>query len=149
MQTGSGNRTGHWVDSNIGRGRTPGNGFNRLCAGMAGLGAALLAGCQPSPWLPPPDFVGDPQQGETLFVARCAGCHGPDARGTSQGPPLIHEIYRPAHHADVAFHLAVRNGVAAHHWQFGDMPAQEGLSPKAVGHMIAWVRREQRRAGIR
>jgi mono/diheme cytochrome c family protein len=111
--------------------------------------ALLLAGCEkPGAWLPPPGFIGDPEQGRVLFASRCASCHGADARGTDQGPPLVHEIYRPGHHADIAFHLAVKNGVRAHHWGYGDMPPQPGLTPEQVGHMVEWVRREQRRAGI-
>jgi len=107
-----------------------------------------LVGCEQTRWLPPPGFVGDPVQGKALFATRCTTCHGLKARGTTQGPPLVHEIYHPSHHADLAFHLAVRNGVKAHHWHFGDMPAQEGFTPEQVGHMSAWVRLEQRKAGI-
>lgn len=109
---------------------------------------ALLSGCEQTPWLPPPGFVGDPAQGELLFDARCVSCHGAGARGTIQGPPLVHEVYRPSHHADLAFHMAVKSGVRAHHWQYGDMPPQEGFTPEQVGHIAAWVRKEQRRAGI-
>jgi hypothetical protein len=32
------------------------------------------------------------------FDRRCAECHGRDAAGTAVGPPLVHSIYRPAHH---------------------------------------------------
>ncbi len=118
--------------------------------------AVALAGCdKPGPeqlrermHLPPPDFKPDPAKGRRLFIAHCARCHGEDVRGTEQGPPLVHEIYRPGHHADLVFHYAVRDGAKQHHWRFGDMPPVENVSPEEVGHMIAFVRREQRNADI-
>ncbi len=114
---------------------------------------ALLAGCDSSgpreKLLPPVGFVADAGKGETLFRANCARCHGPGAMGGRQGPPLINAIYRPGHHADLAFYWAVRDGVRQHHWQFGDMPAVAGLSAEDVGHIVAYVRREQRENGIR
>lgn len=120
-----------------------------LLAAAALLGLAGCGGDGAGLHLPPPGFVPDPGKGAALFRTRCAGCHGRDARGSERGPPLIHEIYRPAHHADIAFHFAVRDGVRRHHWRFGDMPPVPGLGPEDVGHIVAWVRAEQRRAGIR
>jgi len=99
--------------------------------------------------LPGKDFVADKKQGEKLFSQYCLRCHGEQATGTSQGPPLVDPVYRPAHHADIAFHWAVRDGVRQHHWKFGDMPAIPSLSPQQVGHIIAYVRDRQRRAGIK
>ena len=98
--------------------------------------------------LPAPGFVADAAKGANLFRSTCARCHGDDARGTNQGPPLIHQVYRPGHHADLSFHWAVSRGAKQHHWQFGDMPALKDVSPESVGHIIAWVRAEQRKAGI-
>ncbi len=69
-------------------------------------------------------------------------------RGAPEGPPLIHAIYRPGHHGDTAFHLAVRIGVRQHHWPFGDMPPIPGLESKDVEKIIAYIRKEQQRAGI-
>lgn len=99
--------------------------------------------------LPPPDFVADANAGKRLFEANCAKCHGVDGRGSDEGPPLVDKTYRPGHHADLVFHMAVKNGARQHHWHFGDMPAVPGLSPEDVGHIIAYIRREQRAAGIR
>jgi mono/diheme cytochrome c family protein len=86
--------------------------------------------------------------GEQLFERNCAGCHGPSARGTANGPPLAHRIYEPSHHSDQAFHLAVRNGVAAHHWRFGNMPAQPQVTEAEVREIVAYVRWVQREAGV-
>jgi hypothetical protein len=44
--------------------------------------------------------------------------------------------------------VAVRYGVRAHHWPYGDMKALPGLGPDDVAHIVAFVRAEQRKAGI-
>ena len=87
-------------------------------------------------------------KGRNIFNSRCATCHGYDAGGGQNGPPLIHEIYEPSHHGDATFHLAVQNGVRAHHWQFGDMPPQPGVKEADVDAIIAFVRETQRANGI-
>ncbi|HHI94180.1 MAG TPA: cytochrome c [Gammaproteobacteria bacterium] len=97
---------------------------------------------------PGKNFVADAQQGRALFVANCSQCHGPAGHGTGQGPPLVDKIYRAAHHADITFHWAVKNGVKQHHWGFGDMPPIGNVSPEDVGHIIAYIRQQQRNAGI-
>jgi mono/diheme cytochrome c family protein len=86
--------------------------------------------------------------GEAMFSANCAQCHGQDATGTEQGPPLVHIYYEPNHHADESFQRAVAMGVRAHHWRFGDMPPVEGLSRPDVARITAHVRDLQRKAGI-
>ncbi|WP_018881825.1 MULTISPECIES: c-type cytochrome [unclassified Thioalkalivibrio] len=98
--------------------------------------------------LPPEDFAADPEAGRSLFRANCMQCHGEDARGTDQGPPLIHRIYEPSHHPDITFHRAVALGVHAHHWDFGDMPPVAGVTGEETAHIIAWIRQEQRAVGI-
>jgi mono/diheme cytochrome c family protein len=98
--------------------------------------------------LPEAGLVADEKQGETLFQRNCAVCHGDNALGSRQGPPLIHKVYRPGHHADLAFYMAVARGTPQHHWQFGDMPPQAGVTPEEVAHIITYVRAAQRRAGI-
>lgn len=128
-----------------------------LWFGLAAFCVIGLTGCdRPSPeqlrqkqHLPGPDFIADVRRGEQLFHAICSRCHGKDGRGTEQGPPLIDKIYRPSHHADLVFHWAIRDGVKQHHWKFGNMPASPNVGPEQAGHMIAFVRDEQRKAGIR
>ena len=51
--------------------------------------------------------------GGALYGKRCAGCHGGDLKGSEKGPPLLHKIYEPSHHADAAFQLATANWNAA------------------------------------
>ena len=96
-----------------------------------------------------PPFDATTKLGERLFNDNCASCHGPNAAG-QQGvaPPLVHKIYEPSHHADGAFYLAVKQGVRAHHWTFGDMPPVEGLTQKDVERIVAYVRLLQRANGI-
>jgi mono/diheme cytochrome c family protein len=98
--------------------------------------------------LPPQGFVGDSIQGKTLYSLNCQVCHGSDGVGTNQGPPLVNKTYNPRHHADLAFHLAVKNGVRSHHWKFGDMKPVPNLSPEGVEHIVQYVRKIQRKSGI-
>lgn len=91
---------------------------------------------------------GDPGTGAEIFAVNCASCHGLDATGTATGPPLVDDVYRPGHHGDGAFLIAVRRGVPQHHWDFGSMPAVPGLSEGDVADIVAFVRELQREAGI-
>ena len=98
---------------------------------------------------PPGDLAPEEQIGKRAFDAVCAQCHGPNAAGREgMGPPLVHDYYKPSHHADMAFVMAAQNGVRAHHWTFGDMPAQSGLTGADVKAIIAYVRAVQRANGI-
>jgi mono/diheme cytochrome c family protein len=90
----------------------------------------------------------DVQAGEAKFSANCAACHGVRGVGTKQGPPLVHKIYEPNHHADVAFQRAAENGVRAHHWEFGNMPKIEGVTAGDVNDIVRYIRWLQREAGI-
>lgn len=86
--------------------------------------------------------------GEAAFQANCATCHGNRGLGTEQGPPLVHIIYEPNHHADIAFFMAVDRGVRAHHWPYGDMPAQPHVQHAEVEAIVAYIRHLQRQVGI-
>ncbi len=88
-------------------------------------------------------------QGKTAFDANCASCHGPNGSGRDGlAPPLIHKIYEPSHHSDMAFTLAVRQGVRAHHWRFGNMAPVEGVSETSIESIVAYIRELQRANGI-
>lgn len=97
---------------------------------------------------PTPGLMPNPGKGKPIFEKNCASCHGIDLKGTDKGPPFLHRVYVPSHHADVAFQLAAKNGVRAHHWKFGDMAPVPGVTPDQVAHITAYVRMIQRRAGI-
>ena len=86
--------------------------------------------------------------GETKFNTFCSRCHGAQGKGTNNGPPLVHKIYEPNHHADMAFQRAAANGVRAHHWKFGNMPKIEGVTPEEVTQIIGYIRWLQQQAGI-
>lgn len=102
--------------------------------------AAALAALPPVP--------AEHQVGADAYGRLCASCHGPNVGGTETGPPLAHRIYEPSHHGDASFLLAVRNGVAAHHWRFGDMPAQPQVGEREVVAITGYVRWVQRQVGI-
>jgi mono/diheme cytochrome c family protein len=90
------------------------------------------------------------QTGETYFNAVCASCHGTNAAGQDGvAPPLVHRIYEPSHHGDMAFVLAARNGVRAHHWPFGNMPpVEQRLTDGELGAIVSYVRELQRANAI-
>lgn len=89
------------------------------------------------------------QQGQAGFQAICASCHGENGVGRDgKGPPLIHRIYEPSHHGDESFQLAVKRGVRAHHWRFGDMPPVSGLTRADVTAITTYIREIQRANGI-
>ena len=91
----------------------------------------------------------NPNIGKPLFDTHCASCHGADLEGSDKGPPMLHKVYQPSHHSDMAFQMAVKNGSRAHHWNFGDMKPVEGVTADEVAHITAYVRMQQRKAGIR
>jgi len=88
------------------------------------------------------------QSGEKIFSANCALCHGENASGTDQGPPLVHDIYNPGHHGDQSFRNAPKRGVPAHHWPYGDMPPMPEITGADMTAIIAYVRELQRANGI-
>lgn len=97
----------------------------------------------------PADFSAGARLGEKAFTEKCAACHGADASGLEgSAPPLVHKIYEPSHHGDESFQLAVKNGVRAHHWKFGNMPPVDGLTRADVKGIVAYIRELQRENGI-
>lgn len=86
--------------------------------------------------------------GEQLFSGTCAACHGTDLRGTDNGPSFLLPTYAPNHHGDEAFQQAVAVGVPPHHWGFGPMPPQSGLTRDEVAMIVAYVRTAQEAAGV-
>lgn len=95
-----------------------------------------------------PDLSPAAVRGKAAFDANCAICHGVNASGTDKGPPLVHNIYNPGHHADGAFFIAAKRGVRSHHWPYGDMPPQPQVSEGQIKDIIVYVRELQRANGI-
>ena len=95
-----------------------------------------------------PPLSAEAKAGWALFEKNCMTCHGQHASGSDQGPPLVHKIYEPNHHGDMSFRLAVKNGVRAHHWKFGNMPPVEGISDEDVIKITRYVRELQKANNI-
>jgi mono/diheme cytochrome c family protein len=89
------------------------------------------------------------ESGAQIFESKCAGCHGPSASGSNNGPPLVHRIYQPGHHANASFYQAIRRGVKSHHWSFGDMPPIPGVTDEQIDQIISYVRKLQVKNGIK
>ena len=109
---------------------------------MAHAGAALVE-------VSVPTLSAVATEGKGIFDANCAVCHGQNGAGVDgSGPPLVHIIYEPNHHADIAFYMAAKQGVRAHHWRFGDMQPVPGVNKSEVTKIITYIRELQRANGI-
>jgi len=124
-------------------------------AGLAAVVAAVLAGVRyltpeaaPRVEVAVPALSGEAAAGANLYTRYCAECHGAAGGGADKGPPLVHRIYAPGHHADAAFALAALRGSPAHHWRFGDMPPVQGVTEEEVTKIVAFVRAVQRANGV-
>ena len=140
--------------------RTPATSYPSSTARLA-LALLTLAAAWPS-WgqrirdLPPsalgisvPTLSAQAVAGQKAFDANCVSCHGRFGTGSDKGPPLMHDIYNPGHHADEAFQRAARNGVQQHHWRFGDMPPQPRVSDEELVQIVRYVCELQQANGIR
>lgn len=98
----------------------------------------------------PANLSDEAMRGKTYFDTACASCHGENATGQDGvAPPLVHQLYEPAHHGDAAFVVAVRQGSRQHHWSFGSMmPVQPPLADAEIEAIIRYVRELQRENGI-
>lgn len=125
--------------------------YRMILIGLCGLVLGATPACSQGETSPKSSAAPVPaelQAGEAKFKANCAACHGVGAVGTSQGPPLVHKIYEPNHHGDAAFQRAAASGVRAHHWEFGNMPKIETVTPEDVDQIIKYIRWLQKQAGI-
>ena len=95
-----------------------------------------------------PQLSADAERGARVFAANCSTCHGENAAGSDRAPPLAHKIYESSHHGDQSFLAAVRNGVRRHHWQYGNMLPQPGVSNRQVAQIVTYAREMQRANGI-
>ena len=119
---------------------------------FVGLAVALWFGVAgalaDTPDIVMPELSAEAAAGQTAFAQHCAACHGEVGDGSDNGPPLIHRVYRPGHHADFAFLRALRYGSRAHHWRFGNMPPMPEVSDDEAAAIISFVRAVQRANGI-
>lgn len=89
------------------------------------------------------------QSGQVQFLKYCSACHGIGGAGQKDvAPPLIHKIYEPSHHGDIAFQFAAERGVRAHHWPFGNMPPVENIKLAEIKSITLYIRTVQRANGI-
>lgn len=123
-----------------------------LVVGVVTVAAVMVWYRRPEPARQPirvPELSAESLPGKRAFDLHCARCHGEHAAGTATGPPLVDRAYQPALHADIVFELAVRRGVPAHHWRFGNMPPQPGVSQAEVAQITGYVRELQRANDIK
>lgn len=111
---------------------------------LALVTALVLMGCSTDD--PSPDRGAI--DGKALYGQNCASCHGSDLRGTANGPSHPSSVYEPRHHPDDSFRAAVRRGATQHHWDFGDMPAVEGIEDKQIDAIIDYIRSRQEDEGF-
>lgn len=79
--------------------------------------------------------LGDVTLGEELFLANCAPCHGPDAKGADYAPSLIHPIV--AAKDDAELKRTILDGR-------NTMPAWRGqLSREEISDILAFLRSQQ------
>lgn len=95
-----------------------------------------------------PDLSPEAKPGRVAFQTHCAACHGEMGAGTEKGPPLVNDIYRPAHHADYSFVRAATLGVPQHHWLFGNMPPLPQVTRREIDQIVIYIRELQRANGI-
>ncbi len=122
----------------------------RLTTLLATLGlAATLAACgSGDEATAPPEPIPASADGATVYALRCASCHGEDLRGTAKGPSQLSIVYEPNHHNDDTYRNAIRNGVAQHHWAYGNMPIVEDITDQQIELVINYIRTQQQQLGF-
>ena len=86
--------------------------------------------------------------GQTVYQENCSACHGTDLLGTTQGPPLLWDLYITSHHPNKRMKQSLREGVSQHHWVFGDMPDQSHLSDTELSDVVFFVRQNLYKSGF-
>ena len=78
--------------------------------------------------------------GGKLWIASCAGCHGPDGSGGARGPNLVRRtLWHPL--SDEAVFNAIRNGLP------GTVMPETKLSDEDTWNLVAWVKAQTDPAG--
>ena len=117
-------------------------------AAVLGAGAYFAMAASQGGGVVIPQLTEAGARGQAAFGKFCATCHGTDAGGTGSGPPLIHKLYHPGHHGDMAFVMAAKRGARAHHWNFGNMPPVEGITDAEIADIVAFIRETQYANGV-
>ena len=122
--------------------------ITRALASSAAVGLVIILAACGTDESTPASSSPDLDRGAQVYAQSCASCHGMDLRGTDEGPSHLSIVYEPGHHTDDSFRSAIANGAPQHHWNFGPMPAIDGLTGDDVESVIAYVRSEQERQGF-
>ena len=94
------------------------------------------------------DGKADTARGAGLFAQHCASCHGVELEGTTTGPPLRSDVYKPDNHPDPIMRSAIRKGQVQHHWRFGAMPAHPDFTDADIDDLVGYVREQQQARGF-
>lgn len=86
--------------------------------------------------------------GMALYDSVCSVCHGVQLRGGSLGPSLLEPSYAPDVLDDDAIVAAMTKGVEQRLWEFGPMPAAQGLSRDEIDAIIGYIRTVQATRGV-
>jgi mono/diheme cytochrome c family protein len=125
---------------------------DRSAAVLAAVVVALVAGGCGGGDSAPKTAAERVAAGQKTYQSICAACHGRDLRGTAAGPSMLAPVFAPGTHPDSAFYAAVDNGVSPHgHFEkstWGAMPALPTLDRDDLTNVIAYIRSQQRAAGI-
>lgn len=95
----------------------------RLAAGLA-IGAICLAPAALSGKSPPTQSSATTAKSTQIYAVQCAGCHGPDAEGTDQGPALAgNDALRDR--SVSSLRTLIRSGIPSSGMPAFDLPAGE------------------------
>ncbi len=100
---------------------------------LIGTLAAVLGGCGND----------GETDGQALFDANCAVCHGPAGEGAAGAPPLTDPAYLPDQLSDAEVADAIRGGVSDVRDGYGAMPAFSNLDEEQIAALVEVVRELQ------
>ncbi len=92
--------------------------------------AVVLGGCD----------GGQEVDGQALFAANCAVCHGPAGEGGEGAPALTEPAYLPDQLSDAEVAAAIRNGVDDVPDGYGPMPAFSRFDDEQLAALVEVVR---------
>ena len=95
-----------------------------------------------------PQLNATEQDGAALFAQNCASCHGRmRLAATVSARPWYMSSMNPATMA-MAVSTWLPAWARAHHWNFGNMPAQPQVADAEIAKIISYIRTLQRANGI-